>query len=125
MAEDPTIEVQVVTRHLPDHLPPDSVQFAFAYEITIINHSDVPVQLINRYWQITDSDGKSSEVQGSGVVGKQPTIAPGAQFSYTSGVILDTPVGNMQGYYEMQGPDGNLFRVPIDIFRLALPNVIN
>lgn len=121
----PTIVIQVSTRYLPDHLPENSSQYAFAYQITIINQSDETVQLINRYWNITDANGKSSEVQGSGVVGKQPVIKPGEQFQYTSGAILDTPVGSMQGYYEMQTSDGTSFRAPIDIFRLAVPNVIN
>ena len=91
------IEVRVKTRHLPEHLPSDSTQFAFAYHITIINNSNETVQLISRYWRITDANGKSSEVQGAGVIGKQPIIEPGESFDYTSGAVIDTPVGNMQG----------------------------
>lgn len=122
---DPSVHIKVTCRHLPDHLPADSKQFAFAYHISITNLSDQTVQLINRYWLITDANGKSSEVKGAGVVGKQPHIAPGETFQYTSGAVIDTPVGNMQGYYEMEAADGTTFRAPIDIFRLALPNVIN
>jgi ApaG protein len=122
---DCNIEVRVKTRHLPEHLPTDSIQFAFAYHISIVNHSESRVQLINRYWQITDANGKSAEVQGAGVVGKQPIIDPGETFEYTSGAVIDTPVGSMQGYYEMEHENGERFRVPIKAFRLAVPNVIH
>lgn len=120
-----SIEVRVKTRHLPEHLPSDSTQFAFAYHITIVNNSDETVQLISRYWRITDANGKSSEVQGAGVIGKQPIIEPGASFDYTSGAVIDTPVGNMQGYYEMEQGNGSRFRVPIDVFRLAVQNILH
>ncbi|GFD73260.1 Co2+/Mg2+ efflux protein ApaG [Alteromonas marina] len=119
------IKVRVKTRHLPEHLPSDSKQFAFAYHITIENNSDKTVQLINRYWKITDADGKTSEVQGAGVVGKQPILKAGEQFEYTSGAVIDTPVGNMEGYYEMELEDGERFRLPIDIFRLAIPSILH
>ena len=119
------VNVEVQTRHLADHPASEKGQYAFAYQITITNHTDISVQLINRYWLITDSAGKRSEVEGSGVVGKQPTLAPGEEFQYTSGAILDTPVGTMEGYYEMQSQDGEMVRVPIDVFRLAVPNSIN
>ncbi|APD85171.1 Co2+/Mg2+ efflux protein ApaG [Alteromonas gracilis] len=119
------IKVRVKTRHLPEHLPSDSKQFAFAYHITIENNSDKTVQLINRYWKITDANGKTSEVQGAGVVGKQPILKAGEQFEYTSGAVIDTPVGNMEGYYEMELEDGERFRLPIDIFRLAIPSILH
>ena len=119
------IEVRVKTRHLPQHLPSDSPQFAFAYHVSIVNHSTETVQLINRFWRITDANGKTSEVSGSGVVGKQPILQPGETFDYTSGAVLDTPVGNMEGYYEMETENGERFRVPIDVFRLAVPNIIH
>ncbi|MCP4274985.1 MAG: ApaG domain, partial [Gammaproteobacteria bacterium] len=69
--------------------------------------------------------GKQTEVSGEGVVGKQPTIEPGESFQYTSGSVIDTQVGTMQGHYEMKTEQGDTFRVPIDPFRLALPNIIN
>lgn len=122
---EPSVHIKVSTRYLPDHLPADAKQFAFAYHISISNLSDHTIQLINRYWLITDANGKSSEVKGAGVVGQQPYIAPGETFQYTSGAVIDTPVGSMQGYYEMEMTDGTTFRAPIDIFRLAVPNVIN
>lgn len=119
------IEVRVKTRHLPDHLPSDSSQYAFAYHITIANKSDTTVQLINRYWRITDANGKTSEVQGAGVVGKQPILKAGETFDYTSGAVIDTPVGSMEGYYEMEQEDGMRFRVPISVFRLAIPSILH
>lgn len=119
------IKVVVHTQHLPEHTANEADKYAFAYEINIANNSDESVQLINRYWLIIDGNGKQSEVEGAGVVGQQPQIESGDSFQYTSGAVLDTPVGSMQGYYEMQDKDGVLFRVPIDIFRLAVPHQIN
>ncbi|WP_018982772.1 Co2+/Mg2+ efflux protein ApaG [Salinimonas chungwhensis] len=119
------IKVNVKTRHLPEHPANTDEKYAFAYQITIANKSDVPVQLVSRYWLITDGSGKKSEVQGDGVIGKQPTIEPGSSFEYTSGAVLDTPVGTMEGHYHMLTDDGDKFRVPIDVFTLAVPNIIN
>ncbi|QCZ94528.1 Co2+/Mg2+ efflux protein ApaG [Salinimonas iocasae] len=119
------IKVDVTTRHLPDHPANTDEKYAFAYQIVITNESDLPVQLISRYWLITDGSGKKSEVQGEGVIGKQPNIAPGGNFEYTSGAVIDTPVGTMEGYYQMQTEDGDMFKVPIDVFTLAVPNIIN
>lgn len=119
------IKVDVSTRHLPDHPANTDEKYAFAYQIVITNESDIPVQLISRYWLITDGSGKKSEVQGDGVIGKQPKIAPSGNFEYTSGAVIDTPVGTMEGYYQMQTEDGDMFKVPIDVFTLAVPNIIN
>lgn len=119
------IKIDVTTRHLPDHPANTDEKYAFAYQIVITNESDLPVQLISRYWLITDGSGKKSEVQGEGVIGKQPNIAPGENFEYTSGAVIDTPVGTMEGYYQMQTEEGDMFKVPIDVFTLAVPNIIN
>ncbi|MEH6710295.1 MAG: Co2+/Mg2+ efflux protein ApaG [Paraglaciecola polaris] len=119
------IHVTVNTQYMADHPASEADKFAFAYEINIANHSAESVQLINRYWLIIDGNGKQTEVEGAGVVGEQPHIASGNHFQYTSGAVLDTPVGSMQGYYEMQDKDGAMFRVPIDIFSLAVPHLIN
>lgn len=123
-ATDNTIKIKVRTQFLPDQAP-DPGQFAFAYHITIQNVGKQEVQLLNRYWLITDGNGKNSEVRGPGVIGQQPTIAAGAEFQYSSGAILDTPVGSMQGYYEMRSQDGVLFLAPIDVFSLRVPSVVN
>ncbi|WP_189404394.1 Co2+/Mg2+ efflux protein ApaG [Alteromonas halophila] len=122
---DPQILIHVATRHLPDHVTEKPDQYAFAYQVTISNRSQQPVQLLSRYWLITDANGKTTEVSGDGVVGKQPVIDAGDEYQYTSGAILDTPVGSMQGYYEMERADGSPFRANIDVFRLAVPNLIN
>lgn len=118
------ISIQVKTQYLHDRIP-DKDQYPFAYKITITNLGEQQVQLLNRYWLITDGNGKKTEVQGAGVIGEQPFIQPDQSFVYTSGAILDTPVGTMQGYYEMQWADGEIFQAPIDIFSLAVPNVLN
>lgn len=118
------VEIKVKTQYLPDQSP-EKDQYAFAYHITVMNSSSQTIQLLNRYWLITDGNGKNTEVQGPGVVGQQPHIAAGERFQYTSGAILDTPVGSMQGYYEMQAADGTKFKSPIDIFSLGVPNLVN
>jgi len=119
------IRVQVVTRYLSEHSSPEEGRFAFAYHISISNGSVAPARLISRYWLITDGDGEQKEVQGAGVVGMQPRILPGDTYEYTSGAVLDTPVGTMEGHYSMEGDDGRRFNVSIPRFRLAVPNQIN
>ncbi|MDC8830029.1 Co2+/Mg2+ efflux protein ApaG [Alteromonas gilva] len=119
------VTVKVVTRHLPEHLPSDSDKFAFAYQITVINNNTYDVKLTHRYWLVTDANGKQTEVSGEGVVGKKPIITPGESFQYTSGSVIDTAVGTMQGYYDMTAADGESFKVQIAPFRLALPNIIH
>ncbi len=121
----PSILVKVKSRFLPDHPASTDGKYAFAYHVTILNLSKETVKLLHRFWLICDADGKSMEVEGAGVVGKQPEIKPGEQFEYSSGAIIDSPVGSMQGYYEMQRTDASTFRVPIDVFSLAVPNVLN
>ncbi len=119
------ITIDVETNYLPDHIPPEKNKFAFSYHIKVTNNAAQTVQLLNRYWLITDGNGKKSEVAGAGVVGKQPHIKPGESFAYSSGAILDTPVGSMQGHFEFQAPSGELFKVPIDIFSLSVPHALN
>lgn len=121
----PTIIIQARTRHLPEHLPSDSDKYAFAYKMTITNPNKFPVTLMTRYWLITDANGKTSEVQGEGVIGEQPQIAPGDTFQYTSGAVVDTPVASMEGYYELELENGERFKADIDAFRLAVPHIIN
>ena len=118
------VDISVQTQYLKDQVP-DQDKFAFAYKIAIRNNGQQSVQLLNRYWLITDGNGKKTEVQGEGVIGEQPHIQPGESFQYTSGAILDTPLGTMEGYYEMQSIDDELFKAPIDVFTLAVPNIVN
>lgn len=119
------ISIKVQTQYLEDRFPDGEEKYAFAYRITIANNTAHNVQLLNRYWLITDANNKETEVAGPGVVGEQPVIEPGKHFQYTSGAILDTPVGTMQGHYEFKASDGQLFTSPIPIFSLAVPNLIN
>lgn len=97
----------------------------FSYYITIFNDSNVGVRLMSRYWLITDAEGITQEVKGDGVVGEQPFIKPGGQFSYTSYAIIDTPVGTMQGTYQMIDEKGKTFEIPVPTFRLSDPTLIH
>ena len=118
------VQIEVKTRYLADQSP-DETQFAFAYHITISNTGSQQVQLLNRYWLITDGNGKKTEVHGPGVIGQQPFLAPETSFNYTSGVILDTPLGSMQGHYQMRAADGSIFDAPIKVFSLVVPKMVN
>lgn len=120
-----SIQIDVETQYIEDRFPPEDEKYAFAYRILITNSSEFDVTLINRYWLITDGNGKKSEVRGPGVVGEQPCIKAGGSFQYTSGAILETPVGTMEGYYEMEDPEGQMFKATIDVFGLSVPNLIN
>ncbi len=119
------IPINVETFYIAGQSDAAAERFVFAYTITIRNESGSAVKLLRRYWSITDANGKHTEVRGDGVVGEQPELAPGSSYTYTSGAVLDTPVGTMQGHYEMQTTEGNEFEAPIPLFRLAVPNVLN
>ncbi|MFH7564994.1 MULTISPECIES: Co2+/Mg2+ efflux protein ApaG [Oceanimonas] len=119
------IHITPVPRYLADRSSPEDEHYVFAYTITIDNQSDETVTLISRRWLITDANGKRIEVEGSGVVGEQPAIAAGDDYTYTSGVSLETPVGVMEGFYTLRRDDGSEFEAPIAPFRLAQPNLIN
>ena len=124
MKQDNKVDITVQTQYLKNQIP-DKDKYVFAYKVAISNNGPQSVQLINRYWLITDGNGKKTEVQGPGVIGEQPHIQTGDSFQYTSGAVLDTPVGTMQGHYEMQREDGERFQAPINIFSLAVPNILN
>lgn len=119
------IKIDVETAWLPEQISKEQNKYAFSYHITITNQSEIAVQLLNRYWLITDGNGKNSEVAGPGVVGQTPVIQPGEKFAYKSGAILDTPVGFMQGHYEFKSHDQQLFKTPIEVFTLSVPNSLN
>lgn len=119
------IQVSVETEFLPQQSDPEDNKFVFAYHITIENNDATDVKLLNRYWLITDGDGNKSEVAGSGVIGQQPIIKPGKKHQYSSGCVLETPVGTMEGYYEMQLPDNSLVKAIIPVFSLSQPNIIH
>ena len=119
------IRIQVVTSYIDDQSEPDSDRYVFAYTITISNEGDVAAKLISRHWVITDANGKVQEVSGDGVVGEQPQLKPGEEFRYSSGAILETPVGAMQGLYRMEAEDGVSFDAPIAPFTLAVPGLLH
>ncbi|WP_258808328.1 Co2+/Mg2+ efflux protein ApaG [Pseudidiomarina sp. CB1] len=120
-----TIVIDVKTHYLAAQSDPDKGQYVFAYTITITNQGEQSVQLLNRAWRITDADHKITRVAGDGVVGEQPHIAPGESFSYTSGTVLATPIGTMEGHYGMVNADGSKFEAKIPSFRLAVPNILH
>ncbi len=119
------IKVFVETFYVEGQSDPDNNKYVFAYSISIKNHAIESAQLVRRHWLITDANGKETKVDGDGVVGQQPTIAPGESYTYTSGAVLETPVGTMQGHYIMLDEQGKEFTAPIDVFTLAQPNVLN
>ena len=124
---DPSHRISVVveTSYLEDQSAPQSQRFVFGYTITIRNDGEVPAKLLTRHWIITDADGNQQEVRGEGVVGEQPRLKPGQGFRYSSGAVLQTPVGAMQGSYQMIGDDGMQFEAPIAPFRLAMPGMLH
>lgn len=119
------IAINVETAYLPEQSDPDKKRFVFSYHITITNHAEQAVQLLRRRWLIVDGDEQIQEVEGEGVVGEQPVIAPDQSYSYTSGTVLATRVGSMQGHYQMQTDDGATFQAPIEPFTLAQPNALH
>lgn len=124
MKQTNKVDISVETQYLKNQVP-DKDKYAFAYKILISNNGEHSVQLINRYWLITDGNGKTTEVKGEGVIGEQPHIPTGDFFQYTSAAVIDTPVGTMQGHYEMQREDGERFEAAINVFSLAVPNAVN
>ncbi len=119
------IAIQVSTQYLQQQSDPGRPSYAIAYTITILNNRDQPVRLLSRHWIITDQNGKVDEVKGNGVVGQQPTIAPGQSYQYSSGAVLQTEIGDMHGSYTMQDADGALFDAPIPLFVLAVPHMLH
>ena len=122
-AETRGITVRVSVSYLPEQSEPDRGRWFWAYHIRIENDSGVTVQLLTRHWTITDGRGGKHTVEGEGVVGEQPLIAPGGSFDYVSGCPLATPTGHMQGSYRMIGEDGSTFDVAIPKFSLLAPAV--
>jgi ApaG protein len=125
MNDKPLVCVQVQSVYIESQSSPDEERYVFAYTVTIRNLGRSSVQLQGRYWLITNGHGRETEVQGEGVVGEQPHIAPGEEFQYTSGAVIETPLGTMQGHYEMVDLHGNPFQLDIPVFRLAVPTQIH
>lgn len=119
------IAVRVQTAYIEEQSAPELSRYVFAYTITIRNEGAVAAKLVSRHWVITDANGKVQEVQGVGVVGEQPHLKPGEGFQYTSGTVLETPVGSMEGTYQMVTDDGTKFDTAIPAFTLSTPKALH
>ncbi|MFP5418804.1 MAG: Co2+/Mg2+ efflux protein ApaG [Gammaproteobacteria bacterium] len=119
------ISIQVDTAYLAEQSDPTADRYVFAYTISITNTGTVAAQLISRHWIITDAENVTQEVKGLGVVGEQPLLQPGESFEYTSGTAMATPVGTMQGTYQMVAEDGVKFDAEIPKFTLSMPRVLH
>lgn len=124
MIDSPRVCIQVQSIYVESQSIPEEERYVFAYTITIRNLGHRRATA-SRYWLITNSNGRQTEVQGEGVIGEQPVIPPGGEFQYTSGAILETPLGTMEGHYEMVDHQGQPFRTAIPVFRLAIPTLIH
>jgi len=125
MSEKNKILVEVAPQYIEAQSSPDSNRYIFAYTITITNIGITPAKLLTRHWLITDSNGKKQEVKGSGVIGEQPHLKPGETFRYTSGAMIETPVGVMQGKYVMISDTGDQFKAAIPQFTLSIPRTLH
>ena len=114
--------VRVDPQFLPQESRPADSRYVWAYTIEIENRRPDPVQLISRFWRITDENGATQEVRGEGVIGQQPVIEPGASFKYTSAAPLAAPSGVMMGAYSMQRENGEAFDINVPLFALDSPN---
>ncbi|CAA6820617.1 MAG: ApaG protein [uncultured Thiotrichaceae bacterium] len=119
------VVVSIVSEYIDSESDPDQKRYVFTYTVTIINQGSMPARLLTRHWLITDSNGMTQEVRGDGVVGEQPYLSPGEGFRYTSGTVLDTPIGSMQGSYLMRADDDTEFDAVIEPFSLADPRVLH
>jgi|TARA_B110000977_G_scaffold16205_1_gene19875 ApaG protein len=125
MSEQHNITVDVTSTHIKEQSDANAERYVFTYTVTIHNEGLMAAQLLSRHWIITNADGKTQEVRGDGVVGEQPNLNPGDSFQYTSGTMLETPVGSMQGSYQMQADDGTTFDAEIKPFTLSVPNALH
>lgn len=119
------IRISVETEYIAAQSEPARDRYAFAYTVTIENRGGLPAKLLTRHWIITDAGGRTIEVRGDGVIGEQPYLRPGEGFRYTSGTVIDTPVGRMHGSYHLIDDDGTEFDAPIPAFTLAVPRTLH
>jgi ApaG protein len=120
-----SIAISVTTTYVPAQSEPGRGRYVFAYTVTITNNGTVPARLLTRRWLITDANEKTQEVRGEGVVGEQPYLAPGMSFEYTSGTVLETPIGVMRGSYQMVADDGTQFDAEVPAFTLSVPRTLH
>ncbi|WP_373047273.1 Co2+/Mg2+ efflux protein ApaG [Vulgatibacter sp.] len=119
------IRVEVQPEYWEERSAPEQGRFAFTYSVTISNTGSEPAQLLRRHWKIQDGTGEVQEVEGEGVVGKQPRLGPGEFFEYTSWVPLATPIGTMRGTFLMERPDGTQFRAEVPEFVLTVAHALH
>lgn len=119
------IKVTVAPFYIEQQSNPDAHRYFWAYQVSIENLGADVVQLRDRFWRISDANGRVEEVHGPGVIGEQPTLQPGGTFQYTSGCPLTTPSGFMVGTYTMMRENGTLFIIDIPAFSLDLPDARN
>lgn len=119
------IEISVLSEYMPSHSSDEKSKYLFSYSVTIKNESDINVQLISRHWQIVNSNGNIKTVNGIGVIGEQPVIYPGDNFTYTSATEIDTPKGEMFGTYAMETEFGERFDAEIPKFNLIIPRSLH
>lgn len=119
------ISVKVKTNYIEAQSAPALERYVFSYTITITNEGDTPARLLSRHWIITDGHGSVQEVRGAGVVGEQPYLAPGESYEYTSGTVMESPVGSMHGSYHMIADDHEEFDAPIPSFTLSIPHSLH
>ncbi len=124
-AKSHDVRVEVKTFYIEGQSAPAQNRYVFAYTVTIQNWGNIAAKLLTRHWIITDANNKVQEVRGEGVVGEQPYLRPGEGFQYTSGAVIETPVGSMRGSYQMVGDDGVSFDADIPIFTLSIPRTLH
>jgi ApaG protein len=125
MSEKNKIIVQASPQYIESQSSPKEDRYVFAYTITITNAGIIPAKLLSRHWLITDSNGKTQEVRGEGVIGEQPYLKPGESFRYSSGAMIETPVGVMQGKYLLISDNGENFKAAIPKFTLSIPRTLH
>lgn len=119
------ITVEVETSYIEEQSDPENNRYVFSYTITMRNTGSIAAKLLTRHWIITDANNHTQEVRGEGVVGEHPHLEPGEGFQYTSGTVLDTPLGSMRGSYQMEADDGKHFDATIPMFTLCVPNMLH
>jgi ApaG protein len=117
--------VQVETAYLADQSSEEDERYVFSYTVTITNTGSVAAQLVSRHWVITDANNNVNKIKGLGVIGEQPLLQPNETYTYTSGTVITTAVGQMHGSYQIVAVDGTAFEAPISPFTLAAHRVLH
>jgi len=129
------VTVSTITAFIEQQSDIENNRFVFSYKITISNRSDQTVQLLSRHWIIQDANRKIEEIYGEGVIGEQPVISPGESYTYTSGAVIETEIGTMEGRYFLITKSAQVtskgdahiseFEIPIPRFTLSIPRTLH